>query len=129
MSGCGCGRDGASRDAEYLRITRSFDVFSVPDGVAREILEALHSPKWDWYRDCDGCTCVTEVFWPTKYFPPCVRHDYDCRMGVPGTESSARFFRIQRAYGMSATRAGLRTAGVFVAWYAWFKWRYSRRAI
>jgi hypothetical protein len=115
------------KEQEYVRIVRSFAVFSVPDRICEEILEALHSPKWDWYKDSDGCTCATEIFWPTKCFPPCVRHDFDCRMGTPGTESSARFYRLQRAYGVGAARSGLRTAGVFVAWYSWFKWRKGYR--
>jgi len=29
-----------------------------------------------------------------------------------------RFYRIQRAYGVSAVRAG-----VTLAWYGWLKWR------
>ena len=125
MSPCGC-EGTTDREREYVRIVRSFSVFNIPPRICAEILEALHSLRWDWHRDCDGCTCVTEIFWPTKYFPPCVRHDFDCHIGTPGTESSARFYRIQRAYGVSAARSGLRTVGVFVAWYAWFKWEQER---
>ena len=111
------------KDRERARIVRSFDLLDVPASIRAEILEALDSDRWDWFRDCDGCTCVSEIYWPTRYFPPCVRHDYDCRIGPSGPVAAARFYRIQRAYGVSATRSGLRAAGVFVAWYAWFKWR------
>ncbi len=58
-----------------------------------------------------------------SYFPPCLRHDYDCHIGNNGWEASKRFYRIQRAYGISAFRAGTRATGVTVAWYAWLKWR------
>jgi hypothetical protein len=34
-----------------------------------------------------------------------------------------RFYRIQRAYGVGALRAGLRAAGVTLAWYGWLKRR------
>ena len=110
------------REREYRRILKSFEVFSVPPTLCAQVVEALESQRWDWYRDSDGCTCVSEVFWPTKYFPPCVRHDYDCRIGTPGPEAARRFYRLQRAYGVGRPRAALRTAGVFLAWYAWFRW-------
>ena len=108
---------------EYARIIESFDVLSVPADVQALIREALDSPKWDWFKDCDGCTAVSEVYWPTKYFPPCLRHDFDWFTGNGGWESNARFYRIQRAYGMDPVRAGVRFAGVTLAWYAAFKWR------
>jgi len=39
-----------------------------------------------------------------------------------GWEANARFYRIQRAYGMSALQAGTRFVGMTASWYAWFKW-------
>ena len=114
---------GLDRATERHRILESFDVLNVPAGIQAEILEALDSPRWDWFRDCDGCTCVSEIYWPTKYFPPCLRHDFDCQTRNGGWQASMRFYRIQRAYGMSAVRAGVRAAGVTLAWYAWLKWR------
>ena len=119
--GKGCS-EGLERDTERRRIIESFDVLSIPADIQALVVEALDSDKWDWFRDCDGCTCVSEIYWPTIYFPPCLRHDFDCHIGTPGTESSARFYRIQQAYGVGAVRAGARAAGVFVAWYAWFRW-------
>jgi hypothetical protein len=113
---------GLDRATEYKRIVDSFDVFAIPADIRALILEALHSDRWDWFRDCDGCTCVSELFWPTIYFPPCVRHDYDCRVHN-GFAASRRFYRIQRAYGVTAFRSGIRAAGVYLAYLAWYRWR------
>ena len=66
---------------------------------------------------------MSEIFWPTIYFPPCLRHDFDCFTGNNGWQASLRFYRTQRAYGVEAIRSGIRAAGVTVAWYAWMKWR------
>jgi hypothetical protein len=103
--------------------SESFEVLSVPEDIQALIREALDSDKWDWFRDCDGCTGVSEVYWPTIYFPPCLRHDFDCHTGHNGLEASRRFYRTQRAYGVEAVRAGARAVGVTVAWYAWLRWR------
>jgi len=111
------------RQTEYHRVIESFDVLSVPEGIQALVREALDSPLWDWFENCDGCTCVSEFYWPTKYFRPCLRHDFDCWTGHNGWQASVRFYRIQRAYGMDKVRAGLRSAGVTVAWYACLKWR------
>jgi len=111
------------RETERRRIIESFDVLNVPAGIQALIREALDSNKWDWFTDCDGCTAVSEVYWPTIYFPPCLRHDFDWATGNGGWESNVRFYRIQQAYGMSSFRAGLRFFGVTVAWYCAYKWR------
>jgi hypothetical protein len=122
--GLGKGRSaGLDRQTEYARIIESFDVLNVPKDIRALIREALDSDKWDWFRDCDGCTGVSEMYWPTIYFPPCLRHDFDWQTGRGGWRSNVRFYRIQRAYGVSAFRAGVRTAGVTVAWFGWAKWR------
>jgi hypothetical protein len=126
---CGCKGPGGAQAAgldrrtEYHRVIDSFDVFSIPARMRAEIREALDSPLWDWFKDCDGCTCVSEVYWPTKYFPPCLRHDFDCATGHNGLQASRRFYRIQRAYRMGRLHAGLRFLGVTAAWYVWLKWR------
>ena len=125
--GLGKGRsDGLDRETEWRRISQSFDLFSVPDDIQALIREALDSDKWDWFRDCDGCTGVSEIYWPTIYFPPCLRHDFDCTTGHNGWQASMRFYRSLRAYGVSAVRSGIRAVGVTVAWYAWLKWQTSR---
>lgn len=122
--GLGKGRSaGLDRETERARIIRSFDVFSIPAPMRAEIREALESSLWDWFRDCDGCTAVSELYWPTIYFPPCLRHDFDCATGRNGWQASVRFYRIQRAYGVGRFRAGLRAAGVTLAWVGWLRWR------
>ena len=122
--GLGKGRShGLDRSTERHRIIESFDVLSVPADIQALIREALDSDKWDWFRDCDGCTGVSEIYWPTIYFPPCLRHDFDCATGHNGWQASRRFYRIQRAYGVSAVRSGARAAGVTLAWYLFLKWR------
>ena len=129
MSGrCGClgvgkGRsEGLDRAYERQRILDSFGVLNVPADVQALIREALDSDKWDWFVDSDGCTGVSELYWPTIYFPPCVRHDFDCHIGHNGWETSLRFYRAQRAYGVDPFRSGLRVFGVTAAWYGWLKW-------
>ncbi len=114
---------GLNRMTEYHRIIESFDVLSVPVGIRMLVREALDSTQWDWFADCDGCTGVSEVYWPTKYFPPCLRHDFDWQTGHGGWDANVRFYRIQRAYRMSALQAGTRFLGVTVSWFTWFKWR------
>ena len=115
-------KSGLDRKVELHRILDSFDVFSIPAPIRAEIREALDSPLWDWFKDCDGCTCVSEVYWPTQYFPPCLRHDFDCATGHNGVQTSRRFYRIQRAYGMGRLQSALRFLSVTVAWYVWMKW-------
>jgi hypothetical protein len=122
--GSGKGRaEGLKREVERKRIVDSFDVFDIPPDLRALVMEALESGKWDWFRDCDGCTFVSEVYWPTIYFPPCLRHDFDCIRGQGGWEASKRFYHLQRAYGVEACRAGVRAGAVTVAWYGWLKWR------
>ncbi len=107
--GLGKGRSrGLDRETERRRILLSFDV---PADVQALVREALDSEAWDWFRDCDGCTAVSEMYWPTIYFPPCLRHDFDCATGRNGWQASLRFYRIQRAYGVGAVRAGVRCRG------------------
>jgi hypothetical protein len=71
----GASGPGLDRTTEYHRIIESFEVLSVPRDIQIMIREALDSKHWDWFTDCDGCTCVSEMYWPTIYFPPCLRHD------------------------------------------------------
>jgi hypothetical protein len=112
-----------TRAGERSRIVASFGVFGLSNQQRGWILEALDSTAWDWFTDCDGCTRVSEVYWPTKYFPPCLRHDFDCARGDGGWDGSGRFYELQRAYGMPRWRAGVRAAVVTVNWYALGWWR------
>ncbi len=138
--------DEITREKEHARILASFELFSVPDDERAEILEALKPveqrrrealdrgedpdlvPDWDWFRDCDGCTCVSEDFWPTKYFPPCLRHDFDWAVGNPIFRSNGRFYRLSRRYQLTKARAGLRWFGVTAAWFLYFRWTPRNRA-
>ncbi|MBU4459192.1 MAG: phospholipase [Verrucomicrobia bacterium] len=115
--------ESVARMAERRRIVASFKVFGVPREEQAEILEAIDSPAWDWFRDCDGCTCVSESYWPTKFFPPCLRHDFDWFVGHSVWESNRRFYRLSRRYRMTRLRAGWRFVGVTLGWYGFFKWR------
>ncbi len=112
-----------TKKRERKRIIDSFDLFDVPEIEQAEILEALNDKRWDWYKDCDGCTAVDEDGWLTKYYPPCVRHDYDCWFGHNVHTSTKRFTRLNKIYGMKTWKYRGRHIGVYVAWYAWFKWR------
>ena len=113
-----------TRESERARIEKSFKVFNVSEEQQALIREALDSDAWDWFEDCDGCTGVSDLYWPTRYFPPCLRHDFDFVTGNGGLTGSRIFYDLQRAYGMPKWRSGLRTGAVTVYWYAWAKWRY-----
>ena len=114
--------DPISRLSEYRRIFKSFDVFDVPVELQDLVLEAINSREWDWFKDCDGCTTVSELHWPTKYFPPCLRHDFDWIVRKGDWAACRRFYNLQRAYGVPVWRASLRAGAVTVAWYAWGTW-------
>jgi len=125
LCGCGGGDEPAkcgTKEQERVRIVESFDVFGLGDRARGDILEALDSDLWDWYRDCDGCTMVSEIFWPNKYFPPCLRHDFDWMRGKGYWAASRRFYELQRAYGIPIWRSALRSGAVTIVWYTWSRW-------
>ena len=111
-----------TRQGERARIEKSFDVFGLSAEQRALILDALDSGEWDWFEDCDGCTAVSELHWPTKYFPPCLRHDFDWISGKGDWAASRRFYELQRAYGVPIWRSALRSGAVTFAWYAWGRW-------
>ena len=113
-------------ESERRRIMKSFEVFIVSEEHRALILEALDSGEWNWFMDCDGCTAVSELHWPTKYFPPCLRHDFDWIRGDGGWPASVRFYHLQRAYGVPRWRSGLRAGTVTVVWDGWGRWRRLR---
>ena len=115
-----------TRESERTRIEKSFDVFGLDARQRGLILEALDSDAWDWFEDCDGCTAVSELHWPTKYFPPCLRHDYDWATGNGDLTASKIFYDLQRAYGVPGWRAGLRAGVVTAVWYAWRRWSHGK---
>ena len=112
-----------TRQSERARIEKSFGVFDLTDDQRALILEALDSDEWDWFEDSDGCTAVSELHWPTKYFPPCVRHDYDWITGHGDISASVDFYYLQRAYGVPRWRSSLRAGAVTVVWYVWARWK------
>jgi len=124
---CGCGKgrsDGLDREVELSRIVSSFQTFSVPANMQADIMHAiLDRTTWDWFRDCDGCTGVSEAYWPTIYFPPCLWHDYACRRWGSTFDVSRTFYRLQRVYRFTRCRAGLRSGAVWLAYLAWYRWR------
>jgi len=109
--------------SEYRRIVKSFDVFELSPELRSLIMEAIESKAWNWFEQCDGCTCVSELHWPTKYFPPCLRHDFDWIRGKGDWKASKRFYRLQRAYGVPVWRAALRAGAVTAVWYSWSQWK------
>jgi len=109
--------------SEYRRIVKSFDVFGLSPELRSLIMEAIESKAWKWFEQCDGCTCVSELHWPTKYFPPCLRHDFDWIRGKGDWAASKRFYRLQRAYGVPMWRAALRAGAVTAVWYGWSRWK------
>jgi hypothetical protein len=100
---------------EYRRIGYSFLLMELSEKLQDIILEVLHSDKWDWFTDCDGCTAVSEPHWPTIYFPPCIVHDYRCFLGKPLFKAAKEFHALNLAYNMDKWRANLRFAGVVLA--------------
>ncbi len=112
-----------SKQREYRRIITSFTFFDIPKLEEEEIRQALEDPRWDWHKDCDGCTAVSEAGWPSKYFPPCVRHDYDWFVGNDMIKAQNRFYRLNRCYGMGRCRASVRYVGTYAGWICYGWWR------
>jgi hypothetical protein len=114
-----------TRASERARIKKSFDVFSLSEEHRALIIEAMDSHAWDWFEECDGCTGVSELHWPTKYFPPCLRHDFDWRHTSGGGDvaASKTFYDLQRAYGVPIWRSALRSTAVTIKWYGRARWQ------
>lgn len=101
--------------------------------VMQAILDAYTDKDWDW-RDCDGCTVVSEMHSAKQYrFPPCVMHDYLrwkvskgwIKVGV----CDKVFYWAMIDYQCNRVRAFLRYAFVRgPAWWFWFKWTSKRSA-
>lgn len=133
-----------TRVGEYERMRGSLMIF---DGVLTEdLLLAIICAytdeadiEWDWFRDSDGCTFVDEFFWPTRFFPPCIVHDYWCERArrsatrkegdIIRREGDWIFFRLNKIYGLPFLFARLsksvcgRFVGVRCQW--WFRTRWT----
>ena len=120
---------------EYARMLLALALYDPSDEIKHDIKEAYDAKDWRW-QDCDGCTGVSELHSPIGMrFPPCVRHDYDCWRSYQAKtikeadkirlEGDKRFYRTQRAFGVSRTRATGRVAGVRTAWCLWYRWLWT----
>lgn len=109
---------------EYKRIVVSLDSFFVPQVYRDMVMEALHDEiSWDWYKDCDGCTCVSEPGWPSKYYPPCVLHDYMWRTNKGGMVSNGIFLEMTVLYHAPKMWSYTCYLGVTLSWLLWAKWK------
>jgi hypothetical protein len=118
--------DQRIRKREYTRIIDSFRVYDVPDPLRNFLLEALHSKKWDWYYDMDGCTGVPD-YWPTIYSPECLGHDYPWVTGMGGKESDVIFKALMKAYCKPKGFRWRRYKGVRFAWIFKFKRHHKKK--
>jgi hypothetical protein len=127
---------------EYERMEQALGVFEprlTPDLIAK-VREAYNAPDWNW-RFSNGCNVVDERFWPNRYFPPCVTHDYACvRANKAKTRKEADairkqgdkdFFELNKAFGLPMFRLpgrGFmnsvfgRFVGVRFWWFAASRW-------
>lgn len=115
----------AAKIAEHDRIIRSFDVFDVPEWYRTKIRMALASPRWDWYSDCDGCTGVREP-WASRYFPPCLGHDFDCLTATTDEEmmyANREFEQGLLIYKFRPAVARVWRIAVDLAWWGWYRYR------
>ena len=135
---------------EYDRMMASLK--GKPDDVRAWVIRAYNAKDWDWITS-DGCSgpgptdrvdpldaLASNCGWLTRYYPPCVAHDYECyvahRMWRQGFwrlsyrtrwEADKMFYRVSRAYGMSRFRAGFRWLMVRIGAKAVSRWLRSRR--
>ena len=130
---------GAYRSTESGRMLHANAALVRLNGYEREedLLSGVNDIGQEWYvdpqrrsqfqalleRDGQVVDFVSEVYWPNRFFPPCLRHDFDFLTSGNGMTSNARFYRLQRAYGMTRVRAAVRWLGVTAGWFGWFKWR------
>ena len=97
----------------YIRIVSSFVTFDISTRHQQWVLEALHDEEtWDWYKDCNGATFVSEPGWKGRHSPPYVRHDYKWEKEGPTWKSNVEMRELQVDYGMDDWRSDLRFAGV-----------------
>lgn len=105
------------------KIIESFELYNVPEILQNVILEALNSSEWDWFHDCDGCTMVAD-YWPSKFHPACLVHDFYWVTGRGGKEADLIFKEIMKAYALPPSLYIRRYIGVRVGWFAFYKWKH-----
>ena len=112
-----------NRQKEKQRIIDSFIVFDVPLIYQELILFTIESKDWDWFEDMDGCSCVAD-YWPTKYNPACLVHDYYWRTGRGGYWSDKIFLELMKIYAMPKRKRLFRFSMVRFGWFGFFKWKH-----
>ena len=112
-----------SREREKQRIIDSFGVYDVPNEYIVLIQRAIDSNEWDWFLDMDGCSFVPN-YWPTKFHPACLVHDYYWRTGRGGYWSDRIFLELMEIYSMPKFKRTKRFVGVRVGWFLYFKWKH-----
>lgn len=110
------------RQQEKQRILESFEVYEVPDYVQYVIIEAIDSQDWNWI-EMDGCTAVPD-YWPTRYNPACLVHDFMWATGRGGAKSDYIFKRLSMIYGMPSGQSTRRYIGVRIFWFLAYKWKH-----
>lgn len=112
-----------NKETEKQRILDSFKVYGPPPVFKALIMEALESKEWDWFTDMDGCTGVAD-YWPTRFHPACLVHDFHWRIGRGGEVSDLIFKDLMEIYSMAKSKATLRFLGVRMAWIFVYKWKH-----
>lgn len=109
------------RNKEIDRIKKSYVVFNVPFRLRRQIEDAILSESWDFFEKSDGCTLVKER-WASRYFPPCVVHDYlrQNKIGNP-LDQDLIFKDLLEAYNFSRFKAFRYFVGVRLSWWIFKK--------
>jgi hypothetical protein len=114
-----------NKNREEKRILDSFGVYDVPDDYKILIQNAINSEEWDWFKDCDGCS-LTWNYWPTKFSPPCLVHDYHWRTGRGGYWSDKIFLELMKIYSIPRWQRTFRFSLVRVGWFLYFKRKHKK---
>ncbi len=112
------------KEQERQRIIDSFDVYDVPLYFRELTIQALNSTDWDWFNEMDGCSCAPN-YWPTRFNPPCLVHDYLWRTGRGGIISDKIFLKHMKIYSMPKFQRVFRFVAVRVGWLLFYKWKHK----
>lgn len=124
--------------AEKQRMASSLEIFfeKLDEPTIQFLIISYSTQSWDW-KTSDGCTGVSERYWPNQYFPPCVAHDYQC---VLANRASTRkeadrvrkagdklFHKANKAYGLPWFSRTIRYWGVRRYWMFVGRWKIPKR--
>lgn len=101
--------------------------------VWNAIEAAYNDPTWNWDKESDGCTGVSECNYPLNFrHPVCVMHDHQCKKAWEAPTSQQRDFRRRNGdrlfrwgmidYEIPSGQAWTRWLGVRLAWICWIRW-------